>query len=99
MKSPNTTAARSAYIIPNVNRALRVLELLSAKTDGASITEISKDLGLPKNSIFRIVRTLAASGYLDEHGKSYRLSPKILSLGYAALQNTHLISSCLDEMR
>jgi DNA-binding IclR family transcriptional regulator len=101
MKSLNPTAARSgsAYIIPNVNRALRVLELLSAKADGASLTEISKELDFPKNSVFRIVRTLAASGYLDEHGKSYRLSPKILSLGYAAVQSTHLISACLDEMR
>ena len=49
--------------------------------------------------MFRIVRTLAANGYLDEQGKSYRLSPKILSLGYAAVQSTHLISACLDEMR
>ncbi len=43
----------SAYIVPNVNRALRVLELLSAKEGGASITEISKELGFPKNSVFR----------------------------------------------
>ena len=101
MKSQDQPSARNdgAYIIPNVNRALRVLELLSAKEAGVSITEISKELGLPKNSVFRIVRTLAANGYLDEHGKSYRLSPKILSLGYAAVQSTHLISACLDEMR
>jgi DNA-binding IclR family transcriptional regulator len=92
-------AVSSTYIIPNVNRALRVLEHLSGRQDGGSITEIAKDLSLPKNSVFRIVRTLAAGGYLDEHGKSYRLSPKILSLGYAAVQSTHLISACLDEMR
>ena len=101
MKSSNDIAARKggAYIIPNLDRALRVLELLSGKEAGASITEIANDLGLPKNSVFRIVRTLSASGYLDEHGKSYRLSPKILSLGYAAVQSTHLISACLEEMR
>jgi len=89
----------SAYIIPNVNRALRVLELLSTRQEGGSITEIAKELGLPKNSVFRIVRTLAANGYLDERGKSWRLSPKILSLGYAAVQSTHLIGACMDEMR
>jgi DNA-binding IclR family transcriptional regulator len=101
LKNPDPAPARDggAYIIPNVNRALRVLELLSAKEAGASLTELSKELGLPKNSVFRIVRTLAANGYLDEHGKSYRLSPKILSLGYAAVQSTHLIGACLDEMR
>jgi len=101
MKNADPVPARSgsAYIIPNVNRALRVLELLSAKEAGASLTELSKELGLPKNSVFRIVRTLAANGYLDEQGKSYRLSPKILSLGYSAVQSTHLIGTCLDEMR
>lgn len=89
----------SPYIIPNLDRALRILEHLSARQDGASITEIATQLSLPKNSVFRIVRTLAAGGYLDEHGKSWRLSPKILSLGYTAVQNTHLITACMDEMR
>ncbi len=78
---------------------MKILEDLSAQPQGSSVTEIAKRLGLPKNSVFRIVRTLAANGYLDEHGKAYRLSPKILSLGYAAVQSTHLIGACMDEMR
>jgi DNA-binding IclR family transcriptional regulator len=88
-----------AYIIPNLNRALRIMEYLSTRREGGSITEIATQLSLPKNSVFRIVRTLASSGYLDEHGKSWRLSPKILSLGYTAVQSTNLISACMDEMR
>jgi len=71
----------------------------STRRDGSSITEIANHLSLPKNSVFRIVRTLAASGYLDEYGKSWRLSPKILSLGYTAVQSTYLIGACMDEMR
>ena len=92
-------ARSSPYIIPNLDRALRVMEHLSTRQDGSSITEIANHLSLPKNSVFRIVRTLAASGYIDEHGKSWRLSPKILSLGYTAVQSTHLIGACMDEMR
>jgi DNA-binding IclR family transcriptional regulator len=88
-----------AYIIPNLDRALRIMEHLSTRQEGGSITDIATQLSLPKNSVFRIVRTLAASGYLDERGKSWRLSPKILSLGYTAVQSTHLISACMDEMR
>jgi DNA-binding IclR family transcriptional regulator len=101
MKKRGTAVAPKGplYIIPSVSRALRVLELLSSRQEGGSITEISKELGLPKNSVFRIVRTLAAGGYLDERGKAWRLSPKILSLGYAAVQSTHLIAACMDEMR
>lgn len=97
--SSSKHAGDSAYIIPNLDRALRIMEHLSTRQEGGTITEIATQLSLPKNSVFRIVRTLAASGYLDEHGKSWRLSPKILSLGYTAVQNTHLIDACMDGMR
>jgi DNA-binding IclR family transcriptional regulator len=101
MSAHRTTkpARKNPYIIPNLDRALRVMEHLSTRQEGGSITEIANQLSLPKNSVFRILRTLAASGYLDEHDKVYRLSPKILSLGYAAVQSTHLIDACMDEMR
>jgi DNA-binding IclR family transcriptional regulator len=101
MDNPSSSkhAGNSAYIIPNLDRALRIMEHLSTRREGSSITEIATQLSLPKNSVFRIVRTLAASGYLDEHDKSWRLSPKILSLGYTAVQSTNLISACMDEMR
>lgn len=97
--SSSKHAGDSAYIIPNLDRALRIMEHLSTLQEGGTITEIATQLALPKNSVFRIVRTLAASGYLDEHGKSWCLSPKILSLGYTAVQNTHLIAACMDGMR
>jgi DNA-binding IclR family transcriptional regulator len=75
------------------------MEHLSTRPEGGSITEIATELALPKNSVFRIVRTLAAGGYLDERDKTWRLSPKILSLGYTAVQSTNLITACLNEMR
>jgi len=88
----------SAYIIPNLDRALKLLEYLSAQPEGSSVTEIANRLGLPKNSVFRIVRTLAANGFLLEHDKIYRFSPKILSLGYAGIRRTNLIEASLKEM-
>src|SRR5512136_784659 len=101
MSSPGRPShvGSSAYIIPNLDRALRIMEHLSTRREGGSITEIATALALPKNSVFRIVRTLAAGGYLDEHDKTWRLSPKILSLGYTAVQSTNLITACLNEMR
>ena len=105
MPSRTTTSRASralrerSYIIPNLDRALRVLEHLSTRQQGGSITEIANQLSLPKNSVFRILRTLAASGYLDEHDKRYRLTSKILSMGYSAVKRTHLIEACMGEMR
>jgi DNA-binding IclR family transcriptional regulator len=97
-KKPGSKSNKT-YIIPNLDRALKVLELLSTKTDGSSVTEIAKALGLPKNSVFRIMRTLSANGYLLERDRIYRLSPKILSLGYAGIQSTNLIGVSLKGMR
>jgi DNA-binding IclR family transcriptional regulator len=75
-----------------------VLEYLSSQPQGSSVTEIANRLGLPKNSVFRIARTLSANGFLLEHEKIYRFSPKILSLGYAGIQRTNLIEASLKEM-
>ena len=98
-RSSSKHSENSGYIIPSLERALRIMEHLSTRQEGGSITEIATLLSIPKNSVFRIVRTLASSGYLEEQGKSWRLSPKILSLGYTAVQNTHLIAACMEEMR
>jgi DNA-binding IclR family transcriptional regulator len=98
-RSSSRSPRERSYIIPNLNRALRVLEHLSTRQEGGSITEIANQLSLPKNSVFRILRTLAGGGYLDEHDKRYRLTSKILSLGYSAVRSTHLIEACMGEMR
>ena len=97
-RSSRSSSERS-YIIPNLDRALRVLEHLSTRQEGGSITEIANQLSLPKNSVFRILRTLAASGYLDEHDKRYRVTSKILSMGYSAVKSTHLVEASMGEMR
>ena len=98
MSTSQRVKTKGDYIIPNLDRALKLLEHLSTQKEGSSVTEIANRLGLPKNSVFRIVRTLAANGYLLEHDKIYRLSPKILSMGYAGIQSTNLIEASLKEM-
>lgn len=59
------------------------------------------ELKLPRNRVFRIVSTLNAHGYLmrDEADKTFRLSRKLLSLGYAAIDEPNLIEKSLDVMR
>ena len=98
-RSSSRSSRERSYIIPNLDRALRVLEHLSTLQEGGSITQIANQLSLPKNSVFRILRTLAATGYLDEHDKRYRVTSKILSLGYSAARSTHLIEASMGEMR
>lgn len=103
MKSKNTSAAKEQvardYNVPNLVRAFQLLEFMAREPQGWSITELSDRLGFPKNSVFRICRSLHEMGYLTQTGKTYFLSPKLLALGYAALGEQNLVEKALDIMR
>ena len=59
---PKTKDARSGgakrYIVPILERALIILETLAQQPRGMGITELSRLLEMPKNSVFRILTTL-----------------------------------------
>lgn len=89
------------YSVPNLARALRVIELLSESPRGMGISEIADRLKVPKNSVFRILATLHIYGYVDreEGAKTYRLSSKLLALGFSALVDTSLLEKASDILR
>jgi IclR family acetate operon transcriptional repressor len=96
-----TQSASPRYVVPILERSLIVLETLSKNPQGMGISELARILAMPKNSVFRILTTLYLSGYLtrDEDGRIYRLSRKILALGYEALDEHSLVEKSLDVMR
>jgi IclR family acetate operon transcriptional repressor len=98
-KTPDQKSKR--YIVPILERALIILEALAKAPRGMGISELSRELGMPKNSVFRILTTLYSSGYLqrDHEGRIYSLSRKILALGYEALDDLSLVDKSLDVMR
>lgn len=75
------------YTVPALARGLDVLALLSEDSHSATVTEITQRLKLPRASVFRILCTLQERGFVDTDasGKSYRLGPGILRLGYQYL--------------
>ncbi len=89
------------YHVPNLDRALIILEFLASEPHGYGVSEIARRVELPKNSVFRIVSTLHAHGYLNrrDSDKTYRLSRKLLSLGYAAIDEHNLIEKSIQVMR
>lgn len=89
------------YHVPNLNRALSILEFMASHPKGCGISEIARRLDLPKNSVFRIVSTLHYRGYLtrDSGGKHYRLGRKLLALGYSVISEQNLVERSLKRMR
>jgi len=91
----------SRYSVPNLERALNLLELLIGMPEGARVTDLSRDLNIPKNSAFRIAKTLSSYGYLeyDEASKRYSLGYRLLTLGLALLDEDGILEKAHDILK
>ena len=94
----NTT---TKYQVPNLERAMAIIELLSKFPAGLNQKEISTTLSIPSNSAFRITMTLLDLGYLirDEKTKEFKLSAKLMAVGSAATCEVSLIENAIESMR
>jgi IclR family pca regulon transcriptional regulator len=73
----------------------RGLAILSAFRSGRAllgISDLGREIGLSRSTTHRYVSTLAALGYLQQDGetKKYRLGPKVLDLGFSAINSMEL---------
>jgi DNA-binding IclR family transcriptional regulator len=94
----------SRYKVPVLDRTLDLLEVLVGRPEGMTLTDLTDALGIPKNTVFRILTTLSLRGYTDrdETTKRYRLSRKMLSMSHAAIGGTRLFEAagpCLRSLR
>jgi len=94
-------ATGKSYSVPNLERALTIIELLQDCPLGLSLTELQVELGFPKSSIFRITQTLVDRGYLikSEHPSLFSLSKRLLHIGLSTLSEPSIIEKCLPIMR
>ena len=58
---------KSNYIIQSVSHALDVLEEFRGDVDELGVTELSKNLKLHKNNVFRILATLQSRNYIEQN--------------------------------
>ena len=86
--------------MPNLERALELFELLSENPQGLTISAMSTILNFPRNSVFRIITTLNDNSFLirDDELRTYRLSPKLLTIGMKALSDPALVEVALPVM-
>jgi IclR family pca regulon transcriptional regulator len=68
-------------------RGLEVIRSFSARTPQQTLSEVAAQTGLTRAGARRILLTLQTLGYVDSDGKYFRLSPRILDLGFAYLSS------------
>ena len=73
--------------IPTNLRTLMILEAVANSTEPLSATEINRTIGLPKQSIHRLIQTMIDEGFLirDVSGKRLRPAPRSLQLAQGLL--------------
>ena len=98
---PSSRDNDAKYQVPNLSRALTILELLAEHPAGLTLADITRSLGFPKNSVFRVSMTLQQRGYLlrDDRTRRFTLSRKLLAMGYQMLCERPIVPTAIDVMR
>ncbi|WP_175663575.1 IclR family transcriptional regulator [Burkholderia ambifaria] len=94
----------SSYLVPGLERGLRILSEFSAREPVLGAPELSKRIGIPRTTTFRLLQTLEALGFLERvNGDRYfRLGVGVMRLGFEylnSLELTDLGAPVLERLR
>jgi DNA-binding IclR family transcriptional regulator len=96
--SPAPAAVKSA------DRTVELLELLSRTGEPLTLSEIQRELSYPKSSLFVLLRTLVARGWVetDRRGTGYSIGVRALLVGTSYLDRDPVIRAAtrvLEQLR
>jgi IclR family transcriptional regulator, pca regulon regulatory protein len=76
----------------SLERGLAILSTFRSAQPLLGVSDLSREVGLSRSTTHRYVSTLAALGYLqqDSDTKKYRLGPRVLDLGFSAINSMEL---------
>jgi DNA-binding IclR family transcriptional regulator len=87
------------YMVPALQRGLRILELFDARTRVLSMNEIAEAMGVSVSTIYRIVQTLHTLGYLQKLGKNnYELGPQVISRGFSYMASRDIVDIAMPHL-
>src|SRR5690606_39756268 len=87
-------------------RGLAVLRSFGADAPAQTLSEVAERSGLTRAGARRILLTLLSLGYVSAEGRLFRLTPKVLELGFAYLSSLPvwsraqpIMESLVEELR
>ena len=97
-------APEDRYHVPALARGLQLLTQFNREQRELSGAELSRRLGLPRASVFRMLCTLEQAGFLERSpdGINYKLGLGVLRLGFellASMELTELGRPVIEELR
>ncbi|AKS38197.1 IclR family transcriptional regulator [Anoxybacillus gonensis] len=87
--------------VKSVSRALQIMDILSNERHGMGVTEIAKQIGIHKSSVYRLLSTLVEYGYVeqDEETERYKLGYKLLEMSSKLLESIDLRKEAKPYLR
>jgi IclR family acetate operon transcriptional repressor len=101
MADPVLDRERPSKRVSSVESACRILvALLQVEGRSASLTDLSRALGLPKSTTHSLLNSLEAHGFLwrEPDSRRYRLGAALVALGQEAARATPLAAMVADRL-
>jgi IclR family pca regulon transcriptional regulator len=99
-KRPSKEAEKPEYRVEALAKGLRLLSLFDEQRPSWRVTDLASAAGLPVPTVYRVVMTLTAEGYLDHlPNGDYRPGVKTLTLGTAALRSLDLVAIATPKLQ
>ena len=91
----------SVYKVPNLEKGIAILELLAHSNRAMTLHDIMQEVDISQTSAYRILHTLVRLGYLlhNQSSKKFKLSRKMLALGFQAIQEQSSLEVVLPKIR
>lgn len=80
--------------VQSLERAFRIIELVSTNPEGISLAEISRNVELHNSTVFNLLKTLINLGYLrrSDDGRRYQIGRMIFQLAARSVSEINLIT-------
>jgi len=96
-----SSADRKRFRLPAVDRALSLLELLANSQQGLTLSELSRELNIPKSTTHYLIYTLVTRGYVQRgtDGRHFLLGVRFADVGSSSPADLNLKTLVLPYLR
>ena len=94
-------SGRSKDFLEVLARGFRVIDALNSGGEALSLSDVARLTSLPRPSVGRVLYTLCELGYAEQAGRTFRLTPKMVSLAAAYLNSSgrsRILQGACDEL-
>jgi IclR family pca regulon transcriptional regulator len=89
---------RPREFIQSLDRGLAIIRAFGPRAAEQSVGELATRTGLTRATTRRFLITLTQLGYVETDGRQFRLTPKVLELGYSFLSGLRFVDIALPHL-